>query len=96
MVAGDIPAAATAEDINIAVKAARRAFKCDEGKEWASASGAHRAKYLRAIAAKVTEKKDKFTKLEAIDYVKPLDEVAPSYSHIILYFPALSHRLHIP
>ncbi|KAM0008035.1 putative betaine-aldehyde dehydrogenase [Helianthus debilis subsp. tardiflorus] len=92
----DIPAAATAEDIDIVVKAARRALKRDEGKEWALASGAHRAKYLRAIAAKVTEKKDKFAKLEAIDCVKPLDEVAQSYSHIILYFPALIHRLHMP
>ncbi|KAJ0834744.1 putative betaine-aldehyde dehydrogenase [Helianthus annuus] len=62
--------------IDIAVKVARRALKRDEGKEWASASGAHRAKYLRAIAAKVTEKKEKFAKLEAIDCGKPLDEVA--------------------
>ncbi|KAJ0593925.1 putative betaine-aldehyde dehydrogenase [Helianthus annuus] len=60
---GDIPAAVTVEDIDIAVKAARRALKHDEGKEWASASGAHRAKYLRSIATKVTEKKDKFAKL---------------------------------
>ncbi|KAM0067604.1 putative betaine-aldehyde dehydrogenase [Helianthus debilis subsp. tardiflorus] len=73
---GDIPAAATTEDIVIAVKVARRALKRDEGKEWASASGAHRAKYLLTIAAKVTEKKNKFAKLEAIDCVKPLDEVA--------------------
>ncbi|MFS8023729.1 putative betaine-aldehyde dehydrogenase [Helianthus anomalus] len=73
---GDIPVAATAEDIDIAVKAARRALKRDEGKEWVSASRAHRAKYLHVIAAKVTEKKDKFAKLEAIDCVKPLDEVA--------------------
>ncbi|MFS8024215.1 putative aminobutyraldehyde dehydrogenase [Helianthus anomalus] len=76
MVAGDIPAAATKEDIDIAVKAAGRALKRGEGKEWASSSGAHRAKYLRVIVAKVTEKKDKFAKLEAIDCVKPLDEVA--------------------
>lgn len=49
---GDIPAA-TAEDINIAVEAARKALKRNGGKDWASASGAHRAKYLRAIASKV-------------------------------------------
>ncbi|KAI7754093.1 hypothetical protein M8C21_009608 [Ambrosia artemisiifolia] len=51
-IVGDIPAA-TAEDVDIAVKAARRALKRNGGKEWATASGAHRAKYLRAIAAKV-------------------------------------------
>lgn len=53
-VSGDIPAA-TAEDVNIAVEAARKAFSRNGGKDWASATGAHRAKYLRAIAAKVLE-----------------------------------------
>ncbi|XP_010678685.2 betaine aldehyde dehydrogenase, chloroplastic [Beta vulgaris subsp. vulgaris] len=72
---GDIPAA-TAEDVDIAVIAARRALKRNNGEEWASASGAHRAKYLRAIAAKVTERKDQFAKLEARDCGKPLDEAA--------------------
>ncbi|KAK2985167.1 hypothetical protein RJ640_011988 [Escallonia rubra] len=48
---GDIPAA-TAEDVDIAVEAARRALARNGGREWASASGAHRAKYLRAIAVK--------------------------------------------
>ena len=52
MVTGDIPAA-TAEDVDVAVKAARKALKRNGGKDWASATGAHRAKYLRAIAAKV-------------------------------------------
>lgn len=33
--------------------AARRALTRNKGKDWASASGAVRAKYLRAIAAKV-------------------------------------------
>ncbi|KAK2970302.1 hypothetical protein RJ640_012654 [Escallonia rubra] len=48
---GDIPAA-TAEDVDIAVEAAWRALARNGGREWASASGAHRAKYLRAIAVK--------------------------------------------
>ncbi|KAF5807140.1 putative betaine-aldehyde dehydrogenase [Helianthus annuus] len=47
----DIPAA-TAKDVDIAVEAARKALKRN-GKDWASALGAHRAKYLRAIASKV-------------------------------------------
>lgn len=50
--AGDIPAA-TAEDVDIAVEAARKALTRNGGKDWAAASGAHRAKFLRAIAAKV-------------------------------------------
>lgn len=47
--AGDIPGA-TPEDVDIAVEAARRAM----AGEWGSTTGAQRAKYLRAIAAKVT------------------------------------------
>ncbi|XP_052176261.1 aminoaldehyde dehydrogenase 2, peroxisomal [Diospyros lotus] len=72
---GDIPAA-TAEDVDIAVNAARRALSRNKGRDWASASGAHRAKYLRAIAAKITERKSELAKLEAIDCGKPLDEAA--------------------
>lgn len=51
-VLGDIPAA-TKEDVEVAVNAARRAFSRNKGKDWAKAPGALRAKYLRAIAAKV-------------------------------------------
>ncbi|CAI9283887.1 unnamed protein product [Lactuca saligna] len=72
---GDIPAA-TEEDVNIAVDAAHEALKRNGGKEWASASGAHRAKYLRAIASKIVEKKSELAKLEAIDCGKPLEEAA--------------------
>lgn len=50
--AGDIPAA-TAEDVELAVEAARKALARNKGRDWASAPGAVRAKYLRAIAAKV-------------------------------------------
>ncbi|PHU12762.1 hypothetical protein BC332_19692 [Capsicum chinense] len=46
---GDIPAA-TVEDVDIPVKAARRALRRDD---WGSTTGAQRAKYLRAIAAKI-------------------------------------------
>nr|QMW68608.1 betaine aldehyde dehydrogenase protein [Calligonum mongolicum] len=70
---GHIPAA-TAEDVELAVRAARRVV--NRGHDWASASGAHRAKYLRAIAAKVTERKDELARLEAMDSGKPLDETA--------------------
>ncbi|KAF5807141.1 putative betaine-aldehyde dehydrogenase [Helianthus annuus] len=75
LIIGDIPAA-TAEDVDIAVEAARKALKRNGGKDWASASGAHRAKYLRAIASKIVEKKSELAKLEAIDCGKPLEEAA--------------------
>ncbi|KAL8141993.1 hypothetical protein V2J09_015025 [Rumex salicifolius] len=70
---GHIPAA-TAEDVELAVRAARRVV--NRGHDWSSTSGAHRSKYLRAIAAKVTERKDELAKLEAMDSGKPLDETA--------------------
>lgn len=49
---GDIPAA-TAEDVDLAVEAARNALTRNKGRDWARAPSAVRAKYLRAIAAKV-------------------------------------------
>ncbi|KAG1327048.1 betaine aldehyde dehydrogenase 2 [Cocos nucifera] len=72
---GDIPAA-TAEDVELAVAAARRALTRNRGKDWARTSGAARAKYLRAIAAKITERKSELAKLETLDCGKPLDEAA--------------------
>ena len=49
---GTIPAATT-EDVDIAVNAARAAFNRNKGQYWARTSGKYRAKFLRAIAAKV-------------------------------------------
>ncbi|KAJ4870705.1 hypothetical protein Rs2_47687 [Raphanus sativus] len=72
-VIGDIPGA-TKEDVEVAVNAARRAFSRNKGKDWAKAPGALRAKYLRAIAAKVTERKSHLATLESLDSGKPLDE----------------------
>ncbi|XP_061360282.1 aminoaldehyde dehydrogenase 2, peroxisomal isoform X2 [Gastrolobium bilobum] len=68
--------AATKEDAEFAVAAAKTAFSRNKGADWACASGSVRARYLRAIAAKVTEKKSELAKLEAIDCGKPLDEAA--------------------
>lgn len=50
---GEIPAA-TSEDVDAAVKAAKEAFHRNKGKDWAKAGGKHRANFLRAIAKKVT------------------------------------------
>ncbi|KAK8935846.1 hypothetical protein KSP39_PZI013519 [Platanthera zijinensis] len=74
-VIGDIPAA-TAEDVDLAVAAARRAFYRNGGREWARASGADRAKYLRSIALKIKDRTSELAKLEALDSGKPLDETS--------------------
>ncbi|MCL7026139.1 hypothetical protein MKW94_005033 [Papaver nudicaule] len=74
-VIGDIPAG-TAEDVQLAVDAARKALSRNKGKDWSKATGAFRAKYLRAIAAKVLERKTELARLEALDCGKPLDEAA--------------------
>ena len=65
--------AASAGDVDLAVKAARKAF--DEG-VWPRMPGAQRARFLRAIADKVREKKDFLARLEVRDNGKPLAEAA--------------------
>ena len=65
--------AATAADVDLAVNAARRAF--DEG-VWPRMRGAERARFLRAIADKIRDKKDFLARLEVRDNGKPLPEAA--------------------
>ncbi|KAI9087557.1 hypothetical protein K1719_030427 [Acacia pycnantha] len=72
---GDIPAA-TSEDVELAVAAARRALIRNKGSDWSTASGSVRARYLRAIADKIKVRKPELAKLEAIDCGKPLEEAA--------------------
>ncbi|KAG1327037.1 putative Betaine aldehyde dehydrogenase 2, mitochondrial [Cocos nucifera] len=72
---GDIPAG-TAEDVELAVAAARRALTRNRGRDWPRASASLRAKYLRAIADKVMERKSELAMLEALDCGKPLEEAA--------------------
>lgn len=64
-------AAATAEDVDIAVRAARRAFDKDG---WPKLSGTQRAKYLRAIAKGIRARQAEIARLEVIDNGKPLPE----------------------
>ncbi|MED6126518.1 Aminoaldehyde dehydrogenase 1, peroxisomal [Stylosanthes scabra] len=85
LIIGDIPAG-TKEDVEIAVEAARRALNRNKGRDWSTASGSLRATYLRAIAAKITERKDELAKLEAIDNGKPLDEAAADMDDVIASF----------
>lgn len=63
--------AASAEDIELAVQAARRAF--DEG-PWPRLSGAERATRLRAIAAGIRQQLAQLAELEVRDNGKPLAE----------------------
>lgn len=64
-------AAATAEDVDLAVRAARQAF--DEG-PWPSMSGAARAAVLRRIAQGIRERQQELAELEVRDNGKPLPE----------------------
>lgn len=64
-------AAATAEDVDLAVKAARRAF--DRG-GWPKLTGAQRAGYLRAIAGGIRARQAEIARLEVLDNGKPFPE----------------------
>lgn len=64
-------AAATAEDIELAVVAARRAF--DEG-DWPRWTGAQRAQVLRRIADGIRARQDELAAIEVRDNGKPLPE----------------------
>ncbi|RFB83126.1 aldehyde dehydrogenase [Rhizobium leguminosarum bv. trifolii] len=63
--------AGTAEDVDLAVRAARRAF--DQG-PWPKMSGAERARYLRAMAAGIRNRLQELARLETIDNGKPIPE----------------------
>ncbi|MGO6853695.1 aldehyde dehydrogenase family protein [Rhizobium beringeri] len=64
-------AAATAEDVDLAVTAARRAFDKDG---WPKLTGARRAGYLRAIAAGIRARQAEIARLEVLDNGKPFPE----------------------
>ncbi|MBU3057370.1 aldehyde dehydrogenase family protein [Pseudomonas indica] len=64
-------AAATAEDIDLAVQAARRAF--DDG-PWPQMSGTARAAVLRRIAQGIRSRQQELAELEVRDNGKPLPE----------------------
>ncbi|ASY66900.1 Aldehyde dehydrogenase (plasmid) [Sinorhizobium sojae CCBAU 05684] len=64
-------AAASAEDVDIAVKAARRAFDKDG---WPKLAGRERARYLGAIAEGIRARQAEIAHLEVIDNGKPFPE----------------------
>ena len=87
--------AGTAEDIDRAVKAARKAF--DEG-PWPRMSGRERAAVLRRIADGVTARQDELARIEVRDNGKPLPEalwdigdVAGCFSYYAGLAEALDH-----
>lgn len=82
---GDIPAA-TAEDVELAVAAARDAFLRDSGSRWSRAPGAARGKYLKAIAAKIKDRKSYLALLETLDSGKPQDEAAGDMEDVAACF----------
>ncbi|MFT0532505.1 aldehyde dehydrogenase family protein [Castellaniella hirudinis] len=64
-------ASGTPDDVDAAVRAARRAFDQDG---WPQRSGAQRAGYLRAIAQGIRAEVDALARLEVLDNGKPLAE----------------------
>ncbi|RLD86219.1 MAG: betaine-aldehyde dehydrogenase [Bacteroidetes bacterium] len=62
-------AEATTEDIDIAVKAARKAFK-----SWSKLSGKERGKYVFRIARLIQERAREFAVIESLDGGKPIKE----------------------
>ncbi|GAU33958.1 hypothetical protein TSUD_148790 [Trifolium subterraneum] len=70
---GDIPAA-TKEDVDLAVDAAKRALSRNKGRDWSTASGS------------ITEKKNEIGKLESIDCGKPLEEALADLDDVIACF----------
>lgn len=62
-------AMANAKDIDIAVKAAKKAFP-----EWSQTSAVERQNILLKIADRLEEEQDRFAMLEALDTGKPLNE----------------------
>ena len=92
-------AAATAPDVDKAVKAARKAFAGG----WGKTTGASRAVYLRAMAARIIERKEELARLEVADNGKPLpealwdiDDVAGCFSMYADLAEALDQRQNEP
>ena len=64
-----VVAEATAEDVDLAVKAARKAFN-----EWSKLSGRERGKYIFRIARLIQERAREFAVIESMDGGKPIRE----------------------
>jgi betaine-aldehyde dehydrogenase len=78
-------------DVDSAVQSARAAFP-----KWSRTSGAERAKYLRAIAARIREKSEDLARLSSLNNGKPLFESRMDMSDAAAtyeYYAGLSEQL---
>ncbi|MBL4952773.1 aldehyde dehydrogenase family protein [Neobacillus sp. OS1-32] len=71
------------EEIDLAVKAAKKAF---HSKEWQTFSSYHRGKLLYQAAEIIRENKQELTKLETLDVGKPLSQSAVDVEIAARYF----------
>ena len=73
--------AGSAADVDLAVRAAARAFR-----SWRSTSGAERAQYLRAIARGVEARGEHLATLQSLNNGKPLEEARIDVGDVIATF----------
>ena len=84
--------AASAEDVNDACNAARRAFE----QTWGKTTGRERAVVLRNIASGISARKDELSEKEAVNTGKPLKEAAwdvDDVSGCFEYYAGLAEEL---
>lgn len=84
---------ATADDVDLAVKAARQAYD----KVWSKLPGSERAKYLYRIARIMAERSREFAVLESLDNGKPIKESRdvdlPLVSQWFFYYAGWADKL---
>jgi acyl-CoA reductase-like NAD-dependent aldehyde dehydrogenase len=84
---------ATADDVDMAVKAARQAYE----KVWSKLPGSERAKYLYRIARIMAERSREFAVLESLDNGKPIRESRdvdlPLVSQWFFYYAGWADKL---
>ncbi|MFX1765753.1 aldehyde dehydrogenase family protein [Paraburkholderia sp. A1RI-2L] len=83
--------AASASDVDVAVKAAAKAFRA-----WKSTTGAERAAWLRAIARGVEARCDRLATLQSLNNGKPLSEAVIDVSDVAAtfdYYAQLAEQL---
>jgi len=83
-----------AQDIDLAVKAARRAF--EEG-PWKTISSSERGKLLRRVADIIREREDELAKLDTLDCGKPISDTTevdvPVAAEFFEYFAGLPDKI---
>ncbi len=84
-----------AEDVNLAVAAARKAFA--DGSKWSKTSGGRRGKYLWKISELISKCADELAYLETIDCGKPISETKaieiPVTADIFAYYAGAASKI---